>query len=55
MDRLGRLPPGYNNMSVELPGWLNRVFTGIMSSERHWLRWLPFPVGHSVFALARRP
>ncbi|MCA8973493.1 MAG: class I SAM-dependent methyltransferase [Planctomycetes bacterium] len=55
MDRLGRLPEGYNNMSVQLPPWLNRLFTGIMSGERHLLRWLAFPFGHSLFALARRP
>ncbi|MCA8953679.1 MAG: class I SAM-dependent methyltransferase [Planctomycetes bacterium] len=54
MDRLGRLPQGYNNMSVELSPWLNRAFTGVMSSERLPLRWLRFPLGHSAFALARR-
>ena len=55
MHRLGRLPAGYNNMSVALPGWLNAVFTAAMSGERHLLRWLSAPLGHSVFALARRP
>jgi len=54
MDRLGRLPAGYNNMSVALPGWLNRVFTALMSSERFALRWFSAPLGHSVLALARR-
>jgi SAM-dependent methyltransferase len=55
MDRLGRLPAGYNNMSVQLPAALNRAFTAIMSAERFALRWLSFPCGHSVIALARRP
>lgn len=54
MDRLGRLPPGFNNMSVELPSWCNRLFTALMSSERFVLRWLSAPLGHSVMALARR-
>ncbi|MBM4059789.1 MAG: class I SAM-dependent methyltransferase [Planctomycetes bacterium] len=54
LDRLGRLPAGYNNMSVKLPAWLNRLFTAAMSSERWPLRWCSFPCGHSVLALARR-
>ena len=54
MHKLGRLPDGYNNMSVKLKPWVNRLFTGIMSSERMPLRWLRFPLGHSVFALAKK-
>lgn len=54
MDRLGRLPEGYNNTSVPVPGPINRLFTWLMSSERHWLRHADFPFGHSVIALARR-
>lgn len=54
MDRLGRLPTGYNNMSVKLAPWLNKLFTGVMSSERHLLKWLSFPMGHSIFALAKK-
>lgn len=54
MDRMGRLPAGYNNMCVPLSPWMNRVLTWIMSSERRVLRWLTFPFGHSVFALANR-
>lgn len=53
--KLGSLPAGYNNMSVQLAPWLNGLFTAIMSGERHLLKWLSFPLGHSVFALARRP
>jgi len=55
MDRLGRLPDGYNNMSVPLPHWLNRLFTWLMSAERHLLKHVSFPAGHSVLALATRP
>ncbi|MBL8725231.1 MAG: class I SAM-dependent methyltransferase [Planctomycetes bacterium] len=54
MDRLGRLPPNYNNMSVPLPRFLNWLFTTLMSSERYLLRWLSLPFGHSVLALAER-
>jgi SAM-dependent methyltransferase len=54
MDRLGRLPPGYNNTSVQVPRLLNRLFTWVMSSERYWLRWFALPCGHSLIAVARR-
>jgi SAM-dependent methyltransferase len=54
LDRLGRLPAGYNNASVRVPRFLNRVFTWIMSSERYWLRRLGLPCGHSLIAVARR-
>jgi SAM-dependent methyltransferase len=54
MDRLGRLPPGYNNMDVKLAPWLNRLFTAVMSAERHLLRGLSLPFGHSALSFARR-
>jgi SAM-dependent methyltransferase len=53
-DRRGRLPPGYNNTSVQVPSLLNRVFTAVMSSERRLLGWLSLPCGHSVIGLAAR-
>ncbi|MCR9247135.1 MAG: class I SAM-dependent methyltransferase [bacterium] len=53
MDRLGRLPEGYNNTSVKIRPWQNRILTAIMSGERLPLRWLRFPLGHSLFALSR--
>ena len=53
-EKLGLLPDGYNNMSVPLPGPLNRLFAAVMSSERHLLRRFDLPVGHSALALARR-
>ncbi len=54
LDKLGRLPEGYNNCSVQLPRWLNAIFTGLMSAERWPLRWFSFPAGHSVIGIARR-
>lgn len=54
MDRFGRLPPGYNNMDVRVPPWLNRLFTAVMSAERHLLPWMSFPFGHSAIALGAR-
>jgi hypothetical protein len=54
MDRLGRLPAGYNNTSVRVPRPLNGAFTALMSSERWFLRRLRFPFGHSVLGVAAR-
>ncbi len=53
-ERLGLLPPGFNNMSVALPKPVNRLFTAVMSSEMRPLRRIDLPFGHSAFALARR-
>ena len=53
-ERLGLLPPGYNNTSVGVPRLLNRLFTVVMSSERRWLRRFAFPFGHSVIGIARK-
>lgn len=55
LDRLGRLPEGYNNTSVRVPRLLNRLFTRVMSGERRLLRHLDLPFGHSVIGIARRP
>ncbi len=54
-ERFGKLPDGYNNTSVQMPSLLNRMFTAVMSSERWFLRWLSFPVGHSLFCIAKKP
>jgi len=54
MDRLGRLPEGYNNTSVRVPRLLNGAFTALMSSERWLLRRLRFPFGHSVLGVAAK-
>lgn len=53
-ERLGRLPPGFNNTSVRIARPVNWLFTRIMSSERWLLRWLSLPCGHSVIAMASR-
>jgi SAM-dependent methyltransferase len=49
-------PPGdRTNLSLALPGWLNRGLGAVMSAERHWLTRLDLPVGHSLIALAAKP
>jgi SAM-dependent methyltransferase len=48
-----RDPGDRTNLSRQLPRLLNRVLTVIMSSERHLLRRLSFPFGHSIIAIAR--
>lgn len=53
-ERLGRLPAGYNNMSVPLARPVNKLFAALMSSERYLLRLGNLPLGHSALALARR-
>jgi SAM-dependent methyltransferase len=54
-EKLGLLPEGYNNTSVQMPGMMNRLFTAVMSSERWFLRWLRFPLGHSLIGIAEKP
>jgi SAM-dependent methyltransferase len=43
------------NTDVALPGWLNSLFTRVFSAERHVLRFVSVPVGHSVILMARKP
>ncbi len=43
------------NLSRVFPGPINATFAGIMSSERHLLRHMNFPVGHSLLGVFRRP
>jgi SAM-dependent methyltransferase len=40
---------------VPLPGWINRVLTGILSLEALWLRRGTFPAGSSLIGLAQKP
>lgn len=54
MGRLGRLPEGYNNTSVPIPGPLNWLFTRLMAAESRFLRFASLPVGHSLVAIATR-
>ncbi len=46
------LPPGETNLDHEFKGPLNSVLAFIMSSERHLLRHIDFPFGHSLIAMA---
>lgn len=52
-------PPGpqdaSNNLSVRIPRPLNELLAWVFASERHVLRHVPAPFGHSVFAVGRRP
>ena len=54
MGRLGRLPEGFNNTTVRVPGPLNRLFTRVMSGELLFLRRGNLPFGHSLIAVANR-
>lgn len=47
--------PAETNLSYAMPRWLNALLAAIFSSERHVLRRLSFPFGHSLVLLARRP
>ena len=47
--------PGANNLTVRTPRLLNALFAKIFAGERHVLRHVSSPFGHSVFAVARNP
>ena len=44
-----------NNLTVRTPRLLDRALGAIMAGERHWLRHVSAPFGHSIMAVARRP
>jgi SAM-dependent methyltransferase len=44
-----------NNLDVPAPGPLNALFGAIFAGERHVLRHVSSPFGHSLFVVARRP
>ncbi len=46
---------GATNLTVRVPRMLNALLAWVFASERHLLRWLSAPFGHSVFAVARKP
>jgi SAM-dependent methyltransferase len=49
-------PPGERtNLSVPIPPVLNAGLTGVMGVERHLVRRMSLPVGHSIVAVARKP
>lgn len=54
-----RLRPHYdartNNLSFGVPRPVNAALAAIFASERHLLRHVDAPFGHSLFAVARRP
>lgn len=43
----------YRSDVVALPEWENAILTRLFESERHLLRWISFPVGASLLAVAR--
>jgi len=43
----------YESDVVPLPAWQNELLSRLFASERHLLRWIRFPVGASVLAVAR--
>jgi SAM-dependent methyltransferase len=47
-------PDDTTNLSHPIPPILNRMLTGLMSSERHLLSRVNLPFGHSIIAMARR-
>jgi len=44
-----------NNLSWPVPRPVNTALASIFGGERHLLRHVDFPFGHSLFAVARRP
>jgi SAM-dependent methyltransferase len=48
-----RDPGEATNLSVRIPPALNRALTATMASERHLVKRISLPFGHSILALAR--
>ena len=44
-----------SNVSIRIPGWLNRTLYGIFAFERHIITRLNVPAGHSLVGIARKP
>ena len=53
--RRGQNGKAETNLSYLPRSWINRTLAGIFGSERYPLRRISFPVGHSIFAAARKP
>jgi SAM-dependent methyltransferase len=51
--RAGAAPE--TNLTYRYPRWVNALLSAVFSSERFVLRRASFPIGHSLFALARKP
>jgi len=46
---------GFRKKSSDDAGpWMNRVFKAVFSSEVHLMRWMRFPIGLSIYAIASR-
>ncbi|MCA9320317.1 MAG: class I SAM-dependent methyltransferase [Planctomycetes bacterium] len=43
------------NTDLKFPKIVNRIFAWLFSAERHLLRFMSFPTGHSLVVLARKP
>ena len=52
---IGLKDPNKTNLSKTFPAPINATFATIMGSERHLLRHMSFPVGHSLIGMFRRP
>ncbi len=52
-EKLIGLPSGQTNLSHSFSKPVNELFTWFMSSERHLLRHMEFPFGHSLIAMAQ--
>jgi len=49
-----RVADSTTNLTYAMPGPINETLYRIFGAERHWLRRGSFPVGHSIFCLARK-
>jgi SAM-dependent methyltransferase len=54
-NRLARPREMYRSNVKPLPGWLDDALGRIFSMERSTLRYVQFPIGTSLIAIARRP
>jgi len=55
-EKLFRIPFGAStNLDMPTPGPINALLAGLFSGERHVLRHVSSPFGHSIFLVARRP
>jgi SAM-dependent methyltransferase len=52
---LGVGNPDTNNLTYPVPGAVNGMLARVFAGERHLLRHVSAPFGHSLFAVARRP
>ena len=51
---VGLKDPNHTNLSVQMPRPINSTLAWIMSSERHLLRHVSFPTGHSLIGMFRK-